>query len=148
MGKTCICYLHWTILVHSVTFRPTWRARPHSKGLLTVMKLHGKTQLDDVIIEVSEVWESHMEQPLSWSPMRGGLTANPKKCKIGLEEARYLGKYQAKSRCPIPGQKHIGSYLLLLQFKTSMLFFSFSNHRFNQKLSAPLKTETEFHDLK
>ncbi|XP_068121096.1 uncharacterized protein [Hyperolius riggenbachi] len=48
--------------------------------------------LDDVVIFSSD-WESHLPkvQAVINSIRQAGLTANPKKCALGLEEARYLG---------------------------------------------------------
>ena len=44
--------------------------------------------LDNIIIH-SDSWETHLSRLRA---LRGaGLTANPKKCRLGLEEASYLG---------------------------------------------------------
>ena len=58
------------------------------RGLLSA---YAATYLDDVIIHSG--WAEHMQQvaavleSLRWA----GLTANPKKCAVGLGEVRYLG---------------------------------------------------------
>ena len=58
--------------------------RPHRK--------YAAAYLDDVIIHSTD-WESHLPrvQAVLNSIREAGLTANPKKCAIGQEEARYLG---------------------------------------------------------
>lgn len=60
-----------------------------------ILRPHGgyaSAYLDDVIIYTSD-WESHLPkvQAVVDSLRQAGLTANPKKCTIGLEEAMYLG---------------------------------------------------------
>uniref|UniRef100_A0A803K005 Gypsy retrotransposon integrase-like protein 1 n=1 Tax=Xenopus tropicalis TaxID=8364 RepID=A0A803K005_XENTR len=53
---------------------------------------YASAYLDDVVI-FSPDWESHLPrvQAVLDSIWKAGLTANPKKCAMGLEEARYLG---------------------------------------------------------
>lgn len=60
-----------------------------------VLKPHrqyASAYLDDIII-FSDDWKSHLPkvQAVLNSLREAGLTANPKKCALGLEEARYLG---------------------------------------------------------
>ncbi|CAM4640595.1 unnamed protein product [Lepidochelys kempii] len=74
--------------------------------------------LDDVVI-YSHHWEDHLERTALRSLQQAGLTANPKKCCIGWQEAMYLGyiigkgrvrplveKVQALGACPPPTTKH------------------------------------------
>ncbi|CAM5131373.1 unnamed protein product [Natator depressus] len=76
--------------------------------------------LDDVVI-YSCHWEDHLEHiaVVLRSLQQAGLTANPKKCCIGWQEAMYLGyiigkgrvrplvgKVQALAACPPPTTKH------------------------------------------
>uniref|UniRef100_A0A803JM67 Gypsy retrotransposon integrase-like protein 1 n=1 Tax=Xenopus tropicalis TaxID=8364 RepID=A0A803JM67_XENTR len=58
--------------------------RPHRQ--------YAAAYLDDVVIHSSD-WQSHLPrvQAVLDSIRMAGLTANPKKCSIGLEEAKYLG---------------------------------------------------------
>jgi len=48
--------------------------------------------LDDVVFH-SEHWEDHLDllQRVLMELRRAGLTANPRKCQLGLSEAKYLG---------------------------------------------------------
>ena len=58
--------------------------RPHHR--------YASAYLDDVVIHSTD-WESHLPkvQAVVDALRKAGLTANPKKCAIGLEEAKYLG---------------------------------------------------------
>ncbi|XP_071061873.1 uncharacterized protein [Pseudochaenichthys georgianus] len=58
--------------------------RPHRE--------YAAAYLDDVVIH-SDSWDSHLIRlaAVLESLRRAGLTANPRKCKLGLEEAEYLG---------------------------------------------------------
>ncbi|CAJ0927874.1 unnamed protein product [Ranitomeya imitator] len=58
--------------------------RPHRQ--------YASAYLDDIVI-YSMDWETHLQkvQAVIDDLRDAGLTANPKKCHIGLEEARYLG---------------------------------------------------------
>ncbi|XP_065268782.1 uncharacterized protein LOC135885080, partial [Emys orbicularis] len=82
--------------------------------------------LDDVVI-YSDRWESHLEwvAAVLRSLRAAGLTANPKKCRIGWQETTYLGytigggqvkplvgKVQALAACPPPTTKrHVRQFL-------------------------------------
>lgn len=60
-----------------------------------VLRLHRKytvAYIDDIVIHVSE-WETHINQvsTVAQALWVAGLTANPKKCRLGLREAEYLG---------------------------------------------------------
>uniref|UniRef100_A0A803JIM9 Gypsy retrotransposon integrase-like protein 1 n=1 Tax=Xenopus tropicalis TaxID=8364 RepID=A0A803JIM9_XENTR len=60
-----------------------------------ILKPHGRyaaAYLDDIVIHSTD-WESHLAkvQAVVDSIRNAGLTANPAKCTIGLEEAKYLG---------------------------------------------------------
>ncbi|MGH0125953.1 UNVERIFIED_CONTAM: hypothetical protein FKN15_025173 [Acipenser sinensis] len=58
--------------------------RPHRE--------YAAAYLDDVVIQ-SEDWEGHLPrvQAVLNSIHKAGLTANPEKCTLGMEEAKYLG---------------------------------------------------------
>lgn len=60
--------------------------------ILKPHRQYASAYLDDIII-FSYDWESHLAkvQAVLNSLRKAGLTANPKKCSLGLEEARYLG---------------------------------------------------------
>ncbi len=60
--------------------------------LLRPHQAYAAAYLDDVIIH-SECWETHLERlrRVLTELRRAGLTANPKKCHLGLTEAKYLG---------------------------------------------------------
>lgn len=59
------------------------------------LRPHGQNAaayLDDVVIH-SPYWEPHLPRVLAVVDFlrKAGLTANPRKCAIGLEEAKYIG---------------------------------------------------------
>lgn len=58
--------------------------RPH--------RAYAAAYIDDVVIH-PECWEDHLErlEKVLRELRRAGLTANPKKCHLGLSEAQYLG---------------------------------------------------------
>lgn len=58
--------------------------RPH--------RAYAAAYIDDVVIH-SERWEDHLDRlkKVLRELRRAGLTANPKKCHLGLSEAQYLG---------------------------------------------------------
>ncbi|XP_053872984.1 uncharacterized protein LOC128831041, partial [Malaclemys terrapin pileata] len=87
--------------------------------LLQPHQEYAAAYLDDVVI-YSPQWETHLERVAAVlrSLREAGLTANPKKCRIGWQETKYLGyaighgqvkpligKVQAIANCPPPTTK-------------------------------------------
>ncbi len=60
--------------------------------LLRPHQPYAAAYLDDVVIH-SETWEDHLERlrRVLMELRRAGLTANPRKCHLALDEAKYLG---------------------------------------------------------
>lgn len=75
--------------------------------LLWPHQAYAAAYLDDVIIHL-ESWEAHLDQ--LWRVLmelqQAGLTANPRKCYLGLTEAKYLG-YRIERGLIMPQQKKI-----------------------------------------
>lgn len=113
---------------------------------------YAATYIDDVVVH-SKRWEDHLtrlREVLS-ALRRAGLTANPRKCHLGLDEARYLGyrigrglilpqneKVAAIRDCPRPTiKKQVRAFLGLAGyyrcFIPFLLLFGLSPYRPNQK---------------
>ncbi|XP_067303559.1 uncharacterized protein [Pseudorasbora parva] len=60
--------------------------------LLRPHQAYAAAYLDDVVVH-SETWEDHLDRlrKVLSGLRRAGLTANPRKCHLGLAEAKYLG---------------------------------------------------------
>ncbi len=60
--------------------------------LLRPHQPYAAAYLDDVVVH-SETWEDHLERlrRVLMELRRAGLTANPRKCHLALDEAKYLG---------------------------------------------------------
>ncbi|XP_061119601.1 uncharacterized protein LOC133142388 [Conger conger] len=65
--------------------------RPHQK--------YAAAYLDDIVIHSTD-WDSHVDkvEAVLMSLREAGLTANPTKCRLGLEEAAYLGHTVGRGR--------------------------------------------------
>jgi hypothetical protein len=63
--------------------------------------------IDDIVIHGSE-WDTHVKQvsAVLQALREAGLTANPKKCQLGLQEAEYLG-YTIGRGCVKPQMKKV-----------------------------------------
>ncbi|KAG6933769.1 hypothetical protein G0U57_018464, partial [Chelydra serpentina] len=87
--------------------------------LLQPHRDYAAAYLDDVVVYSSQ-WEDHLERVAAVlrSLRAAGLTANPKKCRLGWQETTYLGytigrgqvrplvgKVQALTACPAPTTK-------------------------------------------
>lgn len=66
--------------------------------------------IDDIVIHGSE-WETHLNQgrAVLQALREAGLTANPKKCWLGLREAEYLG-YTIGRGCVKPQVKKVEAF--------------------------------------
>ena len=97
----------------------------------TLFGLYASAYIDDVAIH-SETWEDHLKQlKIVLERLRAAnLTAKPKKCRFGMDEALYLGhvigggrvkpklsKVQAVQNYPVPTNKSdIRSFLKIVRY--------------------------------
>ena len=75
--------------------------RPH--------RAYAAAYIDDIVVHSTD-WESHLEKltAVLRALRRAGLTANPAKCRLGLEEANYLGHTVGRG-CVKPQTDKVGS---------------------------------------
>ncbi len=74
--------------------------------LLRPLQNYAATYLDDVVIHLDS-WEEHLDwmRRVLMELWRAGLTANPKKCHLGLAEAKYLGYQVSRGLIQLQSRK-------------------------------------------
>ena len=99
---------HYKVLPFGVHGAPATFQRLMDR-VLRPHRAYAAAYIDDIVIH-SGSWEDHLERltAVLQSLRRAGLTANPAKCRLGLEEANYLGHTVGRG-CVKPQEDKVAS---------------------------------------